>query len=126
MHFVFWHPCMSIHHAPLLRRLSMMYGVKVTLVARLALENGRETSGWDVPDYGNTRLIDSLNRDRDALVSDVVDSGGAETLHLASDALFNPISRRAWKLCAQRRIPFGFISICPGMYVGRISRWLRR
>src|SRR5205814_512427 len=34
--------------------------------------------------------------------------------------------RCAWRLCAKRQIPFGFISICPGMYVGRAGRWLRK
>jgi glycosyltransferase involved in cell wall biosynthesis len=126
MHFVFWHPWLSIHHAPLMRRLSMMPDVSVTLVARLALESGRESSGWSIPDYGKTRLIETANADWRMLVPDVVSSAGSDTLHLTSDPMFNPISRCAWRLCAKRQIPFGFISICPGMYVGRAGRWLRK
>jgi glycosyltransferase involved in cell wall biosynthesis len=125
MQFVFWHPTLSIHHAPLLRRLSMMPGVSVTLVARMALEQGRESSGWRVPDYGNTRLIDTAGKDYRTLVPEVIGGVRTEALHLASDAMFNPISRCAWQHCSQQRVPFGFISIYPGMYVGRMGRFLR-
>src|SRR5689334_3803948 len=115
MRFVFWHPCLSIHHAPLLRRLSMMPGVDVTLVARQTLESGREASGWSIPDYGNTKLINTAGTDYRTLVPKVVNGSDSETLHLVSDAMSDPISRHAWQRCSQKDAAFGFISICPGM-----------
>jgi glycosyltransferase involved in cell wall biosynthesis len=104
----------------------MRPGVKVTLVARQTLESGREASGWSIPDYGNTRLIDTTGANYRTLVPQVISGSDPETLHLASDAMSDPISRHAWQQCSQKDAPFGFISICPGMYVGRVGQFLRR
>jgi glycosyltransferase involved in cell wall biosynthesis len=125
MRLVFWHPCLSIHHAPLMRRLSLMPDTQVSLVARRGLENGREANGWSIPDYGDTELIDTTGTDRHELIQRIVSKNDGDTLHLVSDAIFNPISRAAWQYCTKIGVPFGFISICPGMYVGRIGRLLR-
>ncbi|HEY3322513.1 MAG TPA: glycosyltransferase [Planctomycetota bacterium] len=127
MRLVFWHPFLSIHHAPVLRRLSSMPGIKVQLVTRTALEAGRDSGGWSVPDYGDTEVFDTSRGDWRELAQSVVNSSaGDETLHLISDALSHPISRYAWKYCRDRGVPFGFICIRPGMYVGPFGRVWRK
>jgi glycosyltransferase involved in cell wall biosynthesis len=125
MRLVFWHPFLSIHHAPVIRQLSLMPEMKVELVAGLTLECGRSRSGWSIPDYGNTELFDNNKCTRD-LIERVVGRSNADTLHLISDALSDPISRAAWQYCVRKGVPFGFISICPGTYVGSCGRMLRR
>jgi glycosyltransferase involved in cell wall biosynthesis len=126
MRLVFWHPFLSIHHAPLIRTLSQMPDMHVELVARMSLERGRADGGWCMPGYGNTKLIEPDESNFRTLVESVVSQSRSDTLHLISDALFNPISRAAWQCCRRKGVPFGFISICPGMYVGKAGQILRR
>jgi glycosyltransferase involved in cell wall biosynthesis len=54
---IFWQGVMSIHQSALLRNLAGIPGIDVTLVVWEDIPKHRKSSGWLLPDFGNTHII---------------------------------------------------------------------
>jgi glycosyltransferase involved in cell wall biosynthesis len=122
MHLVFWHNIISPHQTPFMRELAET-GNEVVVVASEAMSEDRRQFGWSVPSLGPARVI--LGPDPGKVLQ-IVESSGADSIHLIAGARGTALGRQAALACRTSGRRIGIITEAPDPRgLGGHLRWVK-
>jgi glycosyltransferase involved in cell wall biosynthesis len=103
MTFVFYQNILSIHQSAFIRNLAEDY--PVILVVPEELDNSRARSGWNVPDFGKTRVVVKPTENELLQLLNQKDF-----IHVFSGIDSYTLANKAFKIAIKNRLKIGIIS----------------
>lgn len=102
----FWQNILSPHQSSSLRALAEM-GHEIHLIAEQAVLPERRAMGWDLPNFGRTRITIAPDQ---AMIAAILDEGEAlGACHVVSGLRSTPLSLVVLQQCRVRQLPVGLL-----------------